>query len=157
MMVGGQTSSAPLRIGKNGRLGIHDANVFKDPDAVAEVLKSKCPISLAPIQTSIRLQITPDDLQRIRGTNSGEFLYRHTRLWSWFWRHIVGMEGGPVFDALPILALIQPDLVSSEKRYAVLNKKGALIAETTPMANGRAVRFGTALRPLAGQLLRRRM
>lgn len=157
IMVGGQTSDAPIRIGKNGRLSIHDANVFKDADAAAEVLKSKCPISLAPIETSIRLQITPTDLQTIRATTSGEFLYRRSRLWSWFWRHVVGQEGGPVFDVLPILAVIRPGLVSSEEHYAFVRGNRRMTIEETRKNGGRTIKIYSVFAPSALRFLRERL
>lgn len=156
-VVGGQTSSAPLRLGKNGRLRIHDANVFKDPAAVAEVLKSKCPITVAPIQTSIGLQIRPEDLHRIRRTSSGEFFYRRTHLWSWFWQRVVGLQGGPIFDALPMMSVTRPDLVATEQRYAVVDRTGLLVARRIPMPGGRPVRFSARLRTGAEQWLRERL
>lgn len=136
ILVGGQTSGERLRA---GWLTIHDANVYKDPIAVAAVLKSKCPIDLAPIETSMQLQVTAADLQAMRHRAAGDFLYRHTRLWSWFWRRVVGLDGGPVFDVLPILAIARPDCVASDERYVTLDHNGRLIVAEARSAHGRQV------------------
>ncbi len=154
ILVGGQTSGDALRLGPNRWLTIHDANILKDSAAVAEVVKSKCPITLAPIETGIQLQITAVDLQKARHTVAGKYLYRHSGLWSWFWRRVVGFEGGPIFDALPILAVVRPDLVSSEERYCALDNNGQLIAEKTRNAGGRPVRIYRALKPRARHWIR---
>ncbi len=157
VLVGGQTSGAPLRVGPHRWLTIHDANILKDSAAVTEVMKSECPITLAPIETGTQLQITAVDLQIARHTAAGEFLDRRSRLWSWFWRRVVGFEGGPLFDALPILAVVRPDLVSSEKRYCALSNNGRLIAKKTWYAGGRPVRAYWALTPRTRQWIRDRL
>lgn len=157
VMVGGQTFRGRHRIGKGGWLRIHDANVFKDPRAVVEVLKSTRPISLAPIETSISLQVTRDHLREIRGTTSGEFLYRHTGLWSWFWRHIIGLNGGPIFDALPFLAAIRPDLVSRKELYALVDETSCLMVEEKPERSNREVTMISALHQGADEFVRARL
>jgi inosine-uridine nucleoside N-ribohydrolase len=157
IFVGGQTSVGQVPFRSNNWLSIHDANVLKDPAAVAEVMKSRCPIDFAPIETSIQLQVTADDRQRMRHTVSGEFLYHRTHLWFWFWRGVVGLKGGPVFDALPILAVIRPDLFLAEKRFVRLTEDYRLILEQTQKEGAPARRSYGALTERSRQLLLERL
>ncbi|MGZ8940459.1 MAG: nucleoside hydrolase [Limisphaerales bacterium] len=157
VVVGGQTPNVPLAFGPNGFLRIHDANVFKDPTAMAVVLQSRLPLTLAPVETSSQLRLNAADLKSLRSGKAGEFLYRKTRVWIWFWQSIVRMDGGPLFDALAVLAVARPDLVKTERRYASMNEKGDLIAQKKETPESRGVASCIALHPGAKEVVRKRL
>ena len=140
VFLGGQEDGTNLAFGPNGSFRVHDANVFKDPMAVAKVLRSKIALTLVPISKASNLRLDRDDLRRLEGSSrSGQYLARHSKVWLWFWRRIVGEEGGPVFDVGAMLAATKPELVSIEKRNASINERGDLIVTRTNARDGRAV------------------
>jgi pyrimidine-specific ribonucleoside hydrolase len=137
VFAGGKSPEATLEFGP---LRIHDANVIKDPAAARIVLQSKIPLWLVPPESSARLLFNSRDLREIRtGGAAGDYLYRNSRLWLWFWTHIARQDGGPLFDALTIAAL-RPQLCQWQTRYAQIDKLGDLIAKQRP-AIGRRIKF----------------
>lgn len=157
IIVGGQTTNERPRLGRGGWLRIHDANVFKDSSAAAKVLQTNCPISLAPIATSLNLIVTADDLRKMRSNSAGKFLYSQSRTWSWFWRRIIGQKGGPLFDALAILAVVRPKMLVAEKRFASVDEKGNLIAAIASHNGNRFVTYYSGLNAGAISFVRDRL
>lgn len=154
VFVGGRSPGTHLAFGPNERLHIHDANVFKDPAAVGVVLQSGIPLALAPVETGSRLMFNERDLRAIgNGSEAGEFLFRRSRGWLWFWTRFVGEQGGPIFDALAVLSQIKPELVRTELRFARLDGTGNLIASPETKAGARRVQFCISLKPEAKSLL----
>lgn len=157
LVVGGQSPNEPLAFGPNGFLRVHDANVFKDPAAMAALLRSDLPLTLTPVATSSRLLLNAADLKSLRRSEAGIFLHRHTRVWIWFWRNIVRMSGGPLFDALAVLAVARPELVRTERRYATMNEARDLIVREERTRGARAVRYCAGLDPAARAFVRERL
>jgi pyrimidine-specific ribonucleoside hydrolase len=148
IFVGSQMSGASLAFGPNESFRIHDANVLKDPVAAEVVLRSKIPLVLVPITTASRLLIDETDLQNL-GTSraAGGYLASRSKIWLWFWTHIVKTKGGPIFDALAIIPVIRPELLSMNERYARMDEAGNL-AVTPRLTNGaRRVRYCTGFAP----------
>ncbi len=139
-----------MTFGRGGFLSVHDANVFKDPAAVAVVLHSSIPIVLAPVELAPQLALTPAEMRALRGSGAaGDYLYRETRVWLWFWTRFAGEKGGLAFDLLALLPALRNDLIVTEPRFAALNDDGELIVHPKP-ARGRArVNFATELRAKA--------
>lgn len=158
ILSGGRSPGYSLAFGSNDQWRIHDANVFKDPAAVQRVLQSSLPITLAPVETSSRLAFDQQNLRRM-GTSgpAGEFLYRRSRIWSWFWTSVVGEDGGPLFDALAVLFAAQPQMVRTEARSAYLDETGNLLASKRFGPDTRPVQFCTAIRPAAKEFVLRRL
>jgi purine nucleosidase len=142
IFVGGQMSGAKLAFGPKQSFHIHDANVFKDPAAAEVVLRSKIPLVLVPIATASRLLIDETDLQDLStGGSAGVYLASRSKIWLWFWTHIVKTNGGPIFDALAIIPMTRPELLSMRKQYARMDEAGNLVM-TSRLTNGaRRVRF----------------
>ncbi len=157
VIVGGQTCEGRPRLGPKRWLRIHDANVFKDPAAMSEILQTTCPLILAPIETSEELIVTAADFQRMKQSSAGEFLYRRSRFWLWFWRVIVRMKGGPIFDALAVLAIVRPELIQSEERHAEMDDHGYLRVRERPTDRTRPVKFFTAIAPNANRFVADRL
>lgn len=156
-VVGGQSPNEPLAFGPRGFPRIHDANVFKDPNAMAELLQSRMPLTLSSVAPSRQLLMNAADLKSLRCGEAGHFLYRKSRVWAWFWQSMARMDGGPLFDAQAVLAAARPDLVPSERRYASMNEKGDLIVRAEATNASRAVRYCVTLDPAAKGLVRERL
>ena len=157
IFVGGLSPGYSPAFGPKRTWRIHDANVFKDPAAVREVLQSSIPIVLAPVEASSQLWLDRADMRKLRGSGpAGEFLYARTRAWLWFWTALVKEKGGLLFDALAVMAATRPELVARETRYAIVDTRGNLIAANRPMRSARAVVFCTRVSPAARDLLVRR-
>jgi len=154
IFVGGKSSGRQLAFGRSGEWRIHDANVFKDPAAVRRIMNAKIPLVLAPVETSSQLMLLPDEFRKLgQSAGPGDFLYRRSKIWMWFWTGIVGEKGGPVFDALAVIAAARPDLVVTEKRFAAVNQSGDLIAARVVTDHTRAVRVCTRRTKGAKQFL----
>lgn len=148
IFVGGRSPDRSMHLPPAGLITVHDANVVKDPAAVAHVLASSLPITLAPIEVSSQIMVDKTDLLALsRSGEAGKFLYDRSRGWLSFWQIWARMKGGPLFDTLPVLLLTDPSLTTIEKRYAYL-EKGELIAVPHPASNCR-VSFCSAIRPSA--------
>jgi inosine-uridine nucleoside N-ribohydrolase len=148
IIVGGQPEGTSLRFGPKKSFSIHDANVFKDPRAAAVVLASQMPITLAPASTAAKLLITEKELRDLEGrTGAANYLARRSKVWLWFWTHIVGTKGGPIFDALAVAAAAKPALISTDRRYARLDQAGNLIVSSQITTGSRPVRFCRSFAP----------
>jgi inosine-uridine nucleoside N-ribohydrolase len=142
--LGGQLPGTRISVGPNGSFRIHDANVFKDPAAAAVVLRSKIPLMVIPVATASKLLFNAADLRQLeRGGNAGNYLARRSRIWLWFWRNVVGEKGGALFDAVAIIAVTRPELVTTERRYATMDGKGNLLVTERQTKGARPVRYCT--------------
>jgi inosine-uridine nucleoside N-ribohydrolase len=158
IFVGGQAQGTTLAFGPKQSFHIHDANVFKDPRAAASVLHAKLPLTLTPIATGSELVLNADDLRELeRHGDAGNFLSRHSRVWLWFWTHFVQANGGPIFDALAVVAATRPKLISIEKRYAKMDESGNLIVTDRLTRGARTVRYGRSFVPGTKQFVMRRL
>jgi inosine-uridine nucleoside N-ribohydrolase len=146
IFVGGQMEGTTLGLGPNRSFRIHDANVFKDPRAAAVVLRSKIPLTLAPIATGSNLLLDENDLRELeRNRGAGNYLARQSRIWLWFWRHIAKTNGGPIFDALAIVTAAKPALLTIEERVARVDETGNLVVTKGRAKGARRVRYCTNL------------
>ena len=148
IFVGGQMEGASLAFGPTRSFHIHDANVFKDAAATKRVLGSNIPITLVPIATAANLLVDGTDLRRLeRSGDAGSYLSRRSKIWLWFWRHIVKTNGGPIFDALAIVPTARLELLSIKKRYARVDDAGNLVVTSRLINGARPVRYCTGFAP----------
>jgi pyrimidine-specific ribonucleoside hydrolase len=158
IFLGGQAPGTSLAFGPTRSFRIHDANVFKDPAAVNIVLSSKIPIALVPIEIASRLEIDRDDLRSLKNSGAaGEYLAQRSGIWLWFWTDFVKTKGGPIFDAMAILPVTKPELLSVKKRYARMDEAGNLIVTPRPMNATRPVRYYTSFSPGTKRFVLRRL
>jgi pyrimidine-specific ribonucleoside hydrolase len=123
IFIGGQAQGTTLAFGPRRSFHIHDANVFQDPAAAEAVVQSNIPLTLVPIATGSELLVNDENLRELeRHGGAGNYLARRSKVWLWFWTHFVKTNGGPIFDALAIVAATRPELVSSETRYAKIDE-----------------------------------
>jgi inosine-uridine nucleoside N-ribohydrolase len=158
IFVGGHMREANLALGPNRSFRIHDANVFKDPAAAGVVLLSRIPLVLIPIEAASRLEINAADLRELKSSNlAGAYLERRSRVWLWFWRHIVKTKGGAIFDALAIIPSTSPNLLFIENRSATMDQAGNLIVSARLTNGARRVRYCTGFRPETKRLVLERL
>ena len=162
IFVGGRSPHARFAFGPEKSFAVHDANVFKDPAAVAAVLRASPPLLLAPVEIAPELALTSADLRALRdGSAAGDFLFRHTRVWLWFWTSVVREKGGLVFDVLALLPVLRSNLLQTETRLAQFDAQGDLVAERAPGNGRRRVQFAIGVqkqptKPLVLERLKRR-
>ncbi|MEO5721761.1 MAG: nucleoside hydrolase [Chthoniobacterales bacterium] len=158
IFVGGQSTPGRVGFGRNGSQRVHDANVFKDPAAVAALLRSAIPVVLTPIELAPPLALTRADLETLRKSGgAGEYLFRETRVWLWFWTGFAGERGGLPFDVLGILPALRPVSLLTEERFVSLNAAGELVARKKAGRGARRVRFGTGVSGGAKELVVERL
>ena len=145
VMVAGKTPAATLGFGPQEKFRIHDANLVKNSAAVRAVLASPLPILLAPIETSARLMIDQKDLRRLEQSGgAGQYLARRSCTWLWFWTRFAHTRGGPIFDALAVVAAARPSLLRIETCGASFDGSDQLIVR---LKGGRKVRFCSGFEP----------
>ena len=155
IMVVGKTPEATLGFGPQNRFRVHDANLVKDRAAVREVLRSGIPLVLAPIEISSHLLLDGADLRALeRSGPAGRYLARHSGTWLWFWTRVAHTRGGPIFDALAVIAAAQPSLLTVETRRATFDQDGQLIVRRN---SGRELRFCAGFAPITKDWVLRRL
>ena len=148
IFVGGLPEGDKLVMGPRRSFHIHDANVFKDSVAADVVLRSGIPIFLAPVATSSRLLLNAEDLDRLSASGAaGNYLSSRSKVWLWFWTHAVKETGGPIFDALAMLHVTRPALLSVRNRYAKLDTSGNLVVDRGLTNGSRRVTYCDGFAP----------
>jgi inosine-uridine nucleoside N-ribohydrolase len=148
IFLGGQAEGTTLAIGPRESFRIHDANVFKDPRAVAVVLAAGVPLTMVPVATASKLLLNGEDLRELeRRGGAGNYLARGSKVWLWFWKSFVGTNGGAIFDAIAVLEATNPELLLNNVRYAAMDGSGDLRVTRRPRTGARRIRFCTGFRP----------
>lgn len=145
IFLGGTTPGTVLRFGRRHSIRVHDANVLKDPAAVARLLRSKIPVTLVPVPVAAELSVAATDLDAMRGYAPGNFIQAKSRFWLWFWTKFVGTEGAPIFDGAAILAAAQPEQLAMETRFGTIDSGGNLVVSESRQSDGRAVLAATKI------------
>jgi inosine-uridine nucleoside N-ribohydrolase len=148
VFLGGQAQGTTLAFGPRRSFHIHDANVFQDPAAAEAVVRSNIPLTLVPIATASELLLNDENLRELeRQGGAGNYLARRSNVWLWFWTHFVKTNGGPIFDALAVVAATKPELVPTKQRYAKMDEAGHLIVTDRLTSGGCRVRYCTDFSP----------
>lgn len=146
IMVAGKTPAATLGFGPKAEFRIHDANFVKDPAALRIVLESRLPLVLAPIETSSRLLILKEDLRQLqRASPAARYVAQKSGIWLWFWTHFAHAKGGPIFDALAVVAAAQPGLLTLDVRRVAIDNGDLLVRQNGK--TGRPVLFCSGFAP----------
>ena len=159
VFLGGRRPGERFRIGPWNPYVFHDANFEKDPAAAAVVLAVGMPLTFVPFGATLDCTITPADLNAIgRSSPGGAWLQQRARLWLRLWRWLFGVDGGPLFDSVAVLAVTNPELTQSAvciPRIEPTAKPPRLVLEPTSEAKGARVVTGT--RPNAKATILRRL
>ena len=158
VFIGGQTENTSLRFGSRHPIQIHDANVFKDPEAVRRVLQANIPVALIPVETASQITVDAEAIEIIgRSSDSGHFLRKNSRVWLWFWTKYVGTSGGPLFDAAAVVAAANPAMLRWERSHAAIDSAGNLIISKKPMPRSRTVSYCPGFTRPAGSFVRHKL
>jgi len=158
IFLGGVTERSSLRFGSRHPIQIHDANVFKDPEAVRRVLGANIPMTLIPIESASQVMVDATDLEEIgRSSEAGQFLRKNSGVWLWFWTKYVGTEGGLLFDAAAVVAAANPALLGMERRSATVDSAGNLLVSRKPIPHSRTVLYCPTLPSAAKKFVRQRL
>jgi len=158
IFVGGLTEKSSLRFGSRHPIQIHDANVFKDPDAVRRVLQANIPMTLIPIETASQITVDAEDIEEIgRSSDAGRFLQKNSGVWLWFWTKYVGTRGGLLFDAAAVVAAADPALLALERRSAAVDSAGNLLVSRKPGPHSRTVLYCPRLPGAASKFVRQKL
>jgi pyrimidine-specific ribonucleoside hydrolase len=158
IFLGGQAEGTTLALGPRRSFHIHDANVFKDPAAAEEIVRSTIPLTLVPIATASELSLNNEELCELeQHGGAGNYLARRSKVWLWFWTHFAKTNGGPIFDALAVVTATRPEFLSTKKRYAKMDDAGNLIVTERLTSGARRVRFVTSFAPRTKPFVTRRL
>ena len=121
-------------------------------------MRSNIPLTLVPIATASELLLSDENLRELeRHDDAGNYLARRSKVWLWFWTHFVKTNGGPIFDALAVVAATRPELVSTKGRYAKMDEAGNMVVSDRLTSRARRVRFGTSFAPGTKPFVMRRL
>lgn len=141
VFIGGRTGPGELKL---KFIHVHDANTLKDPAAVEAVLRSKVPILVIPLDVAMRFGLNNGDIERLHESgSSGRFLAERSRPWSLFFTRFVGHDA-PLSDALGVVALTRPDLISARPARAALSPDRRRLVFDGSANSGRPVSLCTS-------------
>ncbi len=159
VFLGGRRPGDRFRIGPWNPYVFHDANFEKDPAAAAVVLAAGVRLTFVPFTATLHCTITPADLDAIgRSGPGGAWLQERARLWLRLWRWLFGVDGGPLFDSVAVLAVTNPELTLGAvctARIDVTTKPPRLLLE--PTSDSQPARVITGTRPGAKAMILRRL
>jgi len=121
-------------------------NIYADPEAARLVFKAGIPISMVGLEVTRQALLTPADAERISGYSSpgakvaGLIIKEEV---DWFVRNL-GWDGGQVFDACAVAAVIQPDILQTEPAQCDIELHGELTRGRTVCDFGYANRGAEA-------------
>lgn len=159
VFLGGRRPGERFRIGPWNPYVFHDSNFEKDPAAAAVVLAAGLPLTFVPIGATLDCTITPADLDAIGLSGpGGAWLQQRAKLWLRLWRWLFGVEGGPLFDSVAVLAVTNPELTpvaAISPRIDSTMKPPQLVLE--PNSDTKSARVVTGTRPGAKAMILRRL
>ena len=111
VFIGGRLPGDRFYFGDRLPYEFHDANFEKDPLAALTVLRTSIPVELVPVSASRKILFMSEDTAKLGrdGGPAGRFLEENTKSWLRLWRGLCGLEGGPAFDSLAVLAVTHPE------------------------------------------------
>jgi len=86
-----------------------DFNFALDPDAAAQVLAMKLPMSFVPYDAARGIELTAADLDRLEA--SLPWIVRRSRGWLGYWRSAIGRAGFYPFDLVAAAYVVEPSLL----------------------------------------------
>ncbi len=157
IFLGGRRPSDALRFGRTRHVTISDANVVKDPAAAGRVLAGPARLLLVPIEVAAGLRLRPGTREAMLTNDraGSRFVAKRSGFWLWFWTKWLGLEGGPVFDALAVMAAARPALVEVGPGFARMEGDELVVRETGRA--GRPVEVVRRVKSGANVLLQERL
>jgi len=124
-------------VDRAGHDGSAEWNIFNQPQAAADVIRSGIPVTLVPLDATNKAPLTLPFLAQLRGRNATA-----ARLASESWQLVAGREGLEQYyfwDTLTAAALVAPAVVATQTLRVAVVTTGASQGRTVEDANGSAV------------------
>lgn len=149
-----------LRLGRWNPYRFTDANFVKDPVAMNDLLQYEdVTVMVVPARLTLSCTMTPARLDALAASSpNGAWLADHCRLWLRSWRWLFGVEGGPMFDSVAILAATHPDMLPTDIQFVrIEHQKGKDVLIASERAAGLMARVALRLDPGANELIHERL
>lgn len=116
-----------------------EANTFKDPHALSEVIGSGARVTLVGLDVTLKVLCTEPDFAALRDSDTefGPFLYDAAAFYLDFYSSI-GLSGCGLHDPAAIIACHRPDLFEIRPVPLKVTEDGEQIGRTAPAASGDA-------------------
>jgi len=109
-----------------------DFNFALDPDAAAQVLAMKLPMSFVPYDAARGIELTAADLDRLEA--SLPWIVQRSRGWIDYWRADIGRAGFYPFDLIAAAYVVEPTLLRCTRVRAWVGEDDALFLPWAPTA-----------------------
>ena len=100
-------------------------NILVDPEAADVVFRSGIPITMCGLDVTEKALIYPEDFERIRAV--GNPVAKVVAEWLEFFYHFhreIGYAGAPVHDAVAVIALLAPEILTMRDVYVEVELTG---------------------------------
>ncbi len=112
-------------ISKGNWTAAAEFNILVDPEAADIVFRSGLPITMAGLDVTEQALVHPEDIERINSV--GNDVARIVAGWLEFFYQFhqpLGYKGAPVHDAVAIVAMVRPDLLTMREMYVEIELHG---------------------------------
>lgn len=90
-------------------------NLYRDPEAVDVVLKSKIPTTLITLDVTNKVILTEESINRIEDSNLRLFISKITKPWMSRYERKHGIRGCIMHDPLTVAYAIDPNIIKTKK------------------------------------------
>lgn len=100
-------------------------NILVDPEAADIVFRSGIPITMSGLDVTHKALVFPEDFERVRAVNNP--VARVVAEWLDFFysfHHSKGYAGAPLHDAVAVLSLTHPEILTATELYIQIEKTG---------------------------------
>ena len=109
-------------------------NMAVDPEAAKIVINEGIPLVMAGLNVTLKAQIYPDDLEKIRKINNqvAQAITGQMEFYGkWYGQTEFGLAGTPVHDPCTIAYLLKPEIFETHTAYLDVETQGQLTAGET--------------------------
>lgn len=109
-------------------------NMAVDPEAAKIVINEGIPLVMAGLNVTLKAQICPDDLEKIRKINNrvAQAITGQMEFYGkWYGQEEFGLAGTPVHDPCTIAYLLKPEIFEAQPAYLDVETHGQLTAGET--------------------------
>ena len=123
--------------GAAGQGNVHPTTEFNmavDPEAAKMVVNEGIPLVMAGLNVTLKAQICPDDLEKIRQINNpvAQAITGQMEFYGkWYGQDEFGLAGTPVHDPCTIAYLLKPEIFESHSAFLDVETQGQLTAGET--------------------------
>ncbi len=135
--------------GRHPAIAPVEFNVANDPEAAQIVFRSGARVTMVGLDVTIETHLTLDDLAAATraGTDAAAFVRRITEPWIRFVRERRGIPGCWLHDPLAVVAVADPDVLTTERLEVGVELRGEM---TYGQTVGRRSGLGGGIRPVRG-------